>query len=164
VWLDVEEFEVATARATAAARKSAEPQGSEVRAQDDLEIAVELHQGEYLSDWLYEDWAHDERERLEARYMEAATLFAQSLVARNELSEAIRLCELVLARDPAWEDAYCVLMRAYALGGQRRLALSTYERCVRNLREYLDVGPLPGTTRIYEQVKMSSEYQVPTVE
>jgi hypothetical protein len=33
------------------------------------------------------------------------------------------------------------------------MAISTYERCVRNLREYLDVDPLPGTVRIYEEVK-----------
>jgi DNA-binding SARP family transcriptional activator len=114
---------------------------------------VELHQGEYLSDWLYEDWASAERERLEARYMEAATRLADVLVGRNELSEAIRLSESVLARDPGWEEAYCVLMRAYALQGQRRMALATYERCVRNLRECLDVEPLPSTVRIYEEVK-----------
>jgi len=43
--------------------------------------------------------------------------------------------------------------RAYARQGQRRLALSTYERCVRNLREYLDVEPQPATIRIYEEAK-----------
>ena len=85
--------------------------------------------------------------------MEAATRLAGALVGRNELSEAIRLCESILVRDRGWEDAYCVLMRAYALQGQRRMALATYERCVRNLREYLDIEPLPSTVRIYEEVK-----------
>jgi DNA-binding SARP family transcriptional activator len=118
-----------------------------------LTSAVQRHQGEYLSDWLYEDWARNERERLESRYMDAATRLASVLVSRNESSEAIRLCESVLTRDPGWEDAYCVLMRAYAMQGQRRMALSTYERCVRNLRECLDMEPLPSTVRIYEEVK-----------
>jgi len=139
VRLDVEEFEARLAAARAC---------GQIAGQEDLAAAVELHQGEYLSDWVYVDWARDERERLEARYMEAATLLAESLVAQNEVVEAIRLCELVLARDPAWEDAYCVLMRAYMLQGHRSLAVATYERCVRNLREYLDAEPLPSTKRV----------------
>ena len=63
------------------------------------------------------------------------------------------LCEAVLTRDPGWEDAYGVLMRAYARQGNRRLALATFERCVRNPREYLDVEPLARTTLIYEELK-----------
>ncbi len=169
VWLDVEEFEARLDSARAlrvrnteyGIRDEANSDGAD-RAwayYEELERAVELHQGAYLSDWLYEDWARDERERLEARYMEAATLLAEALLGRNELTEAIRLCESVLVRDPGWEDAYCVLMRAYARQGQRRMALATYERCVRNLREYLDIEPLPSTTRIYEDVK-NDEWRV----
>lgn len=160
VSLDVAEFEaqLAVARAPSATIKSTQRGLSrDEEALDSryaaLTRAVELHQGEYLGDWLYEDWARDERTRLEACYMEAATMLAQTLVERNELSEAVRLCESVLMRDPGWEDAYCVLMSAYSKQGQRSMALATYERCVRNLREYLDVEPLPTTTRIYEGIK-----------
>jgi DNA-binding SARP family transcriptional activator len=168
VWLDVEEFEsrLGAARALRAGNAaspvapgrgggdaSAGQEQALAGVQAELEIAVELHQGEFLGDWLYEDWTRDERERLESLYLEAATQLAEVLVGRNELFEAIRLCDLVLAHDPSWEDAYCVLMRAYALQGHRRMALATYERCVRNLRELLDVEPLPSTVRIYEEVK-----------
>lgn len=152
VWLDVDEFETRLAAARASHNRDdarTEEQGDGTL-EDDLSIAVELHQGEYLSDWLYEDWARDERERLEARYLEAATLLAETLLDRNEPSEAIRLCESVLARDRAWEDAYCVLMRAYSMQGQRRMVQATYERCVRNLREFMDLDPLPSTVRLYE--------------
>jgi ATP/maltotriose-dependent transcriptional regulator MalT/two-component SAPR family response regulator len=150
VELDVDTFEALLAEA----RERREVIGEEESA---IARAVEVYGGEYLSEWLYEDWTRDERERLGIRYMEAATLLAESLAGKNRLPEAIRLCELVLARDPGWEDAYCVLMRAYAQQGQRRLALATYERCVRNLREYLDVEPLPTTVRIYEEVKAWDE-------
>jgi DNA-binding SARP family transcriptional activator len=155
VWLDVAVFESLLATARAASTESGTTGEDSVLDARYLALtrAVELHQGEYLSDWLYEDWARDERERLESRYMEAATKLAEALVVRNELAEAIRLCESVLARDPGWEDAYCVLMRSYALQGQRSMALATYERCVRNLRECLDVEPLPTTVRIYEDMK-----------
>jgi LuxR family transcriptional regulator, maltose regulon positive regulatory protein len=159
-WLDVEAFEAQMAAARALRTRSAKPGrdsaqsgGNPAAMQDALANVVSLHQGEYLSDWLYEDWARDERERLEALYMEAAVLLAETLVERGDLPEAIRLCDLVLARDPGWEDAYCVLMRAYAMQGQRRMALATYDRCVRNLRQWLDVDPLPSTVRIYEELK-----------
>jgi DNA-binding SARP family transcriptional activator len=122
-------------------------------AQADLIAAVGLYQGDYLGDSLYEDWAREERERLVTRYLEGATTLADLFTRRNQLTEAIRLCEAILARDPCWEEAYVLLMRAYARQGNRRLALASYERCVRNLREHLDVAPLPQTTQVYEEVK-----------
>jgi DNA-binding SARP family transcriptional activator len=181
VWLDVEEFEdtvtalEADVRREFAARRA--PRSSRVRGPEGtplidgrverstdhsfslegtyeaLTAAVELYQGEYLSDWLYEDWARDERQRLAGRYLQVATLLAEALVVRDELSKAVRLCETILARDPGWEDAYRVLIRAHMQQGNRRLALAAYERCVRNLREYLDVEPLPSTVALYEEVK-----------
>ena len=69
------------------------------------------------------------------------------------MPDAIRLCELILARDACWEPAYVILMRAYAAQGNRRQVLATYERCARNLRDQLGLEPMPETTRLYEQIK-----------
>jgi DNA-binding SARP family transcriptional activator len=44
-------------------------------------------------------------------------------------------------------------MRAYASQGNRRQALATYDRCVRNLRTHLDIAPLLATTQIYEDIR-----------
>ena len=60
---------------------------------------------------------------------------------------------MILVRDPCWEQAYGILMRAYAHLGNRRRALATYERCMRNLRLHLDVLPSLDTTRIYEDIR-----------
>jgi DNA-binding SARP family transcriptional activator len=157
IWLDVAEFEarLSAARLALRRRAHADPEpGAGVAPgdsyYDELTRAVELYHGEYLSDWLYEDWSRDERERIQNLYKEAATLLARGMVERSELYEAIRLCDAVLALDPAWEDSYGVLMRAYAGQGNRRMVQATYERCVRNLREYLDMEPLPATTQIYK--------------
>jgi LuxR family maltose regulon positive regulatory protein len=109
-----------------------------------------------LGDYLYEDWTREERERLSNCYLEAATLLAELLFKSGQLNESIRFCEGILARDPCWEDAYQLLMRAYARQGNRRQALATYDRCVRNLHTHLDVAPLPQTTKVYEELRVMS--------
>ena len=72
---------------------------------------------------------------------------------RGQFADAIELCERILARDPCWEDAYQLLIRAHAQQGHRRQAIAAYERCVRTLRAQLDMAPLPETTQAYEQVR-----------
>jgi DNA-binding SARP family transcriptional activator len=159
VWLDVAEFEAHIARgeasraAYAGVDASRAPAHALDLAREELAAAVGLYRDDYLSDYLYEDWAREERERLLACYLEAATNLAELLAAQNQLAESIQLCEMILARDPCWEQAYGILMRAYARRGNRRQALATYERCVRNLRTQLEVAPLPETTQIYEEIR-----------
>ncbi len=65
----------------------------------------------------------------------------------------LRVAYSISIPHPCWEDAYDLLMRAYAAGGNRRQALLTYERCVRNLRTQLDIAPLPQTQEVYEALK-----------
>jgi LuxR family transcriptional regulator, maltose regulon positive regulatory protein len=154
IWLDVAEFESHVARGRsflAANDDSATPTASQARAE--FAAAVGLYRDDYLSDYLYEDWAREERDQLLGRYLEAATSLAELLAKQNQLPETIRLCEMILARDPCWEQAYGILMRAYAGHGNRRRALATYERCIRNLRTQLDVPPSADTARIYEEIR-----------
>jgi DNA-binding SARP family transcriptional activator len=148
VWLDVAAFEaqIDCARALIAAGDTSDA------ALDQLAQALVLYGGDYLGDYLYADWARAERERLSARHLDAATELAELRLARDQPADAIELCEHILARDPCWEEAYQLLMRAHAQLGHRRQALATYERCVRTLRAQLDMAPLIETTRAYEQV------------
>ncbi len=151
LWLDVEEFERRCDTARTLIGRGAPD--SLAAARDTLLDAVGLCQGDYLSEYLYEEWAREERERLATAYLEAATTLADLLLRSSQIHEAIRLCESILARDPSWEQAYVTLIDAYAQQGNRRLALATYDRCVRNLRSLLDVAPLPQTTKIYQTVR-----------
>jgi DNA-binding SARP family transcriptional activator len=149
VWLDVAAFEdqIDSARALIAAGDTSDT------ALDQLARALALYQGDYLGDYLYADWARAERERLTGRHLEAATQLAELRIARGQPADAIGLCESILARDPCWEDAYRLLIRAHAHQGHRRQAIATYERCVRTLRAQLDMAPLLETTQAYEQVR-----------
>lgn len=154
IWLDVAEFE--TLLDHARTRLASGTAADAAAAQQALTRAVWLYQGDYLSEYLYEDWAREERARLATRYLEAATTLAKQHSQQNQAAETIWLCGLILARDACWEEAYQLLMQAYAYQGNRSQVVATYDRCVRNLRTQLDLAPLPRTTEIVEAVKASA--------
>jgi ATP/maltotriose-dependent transcriptional regulator MalT len=153
VWIDVAAFE---AHLLAATTRLAHGGEHEIAlAQSELETAVALFQGDYLTDNLYEEWTRDERERLKARFVEGATQLAELYADQKRFVDAIRLCDLVLSHDRCWEDAYVLLMQLYARQGNRRQAIAAYERCVRHLNEQLGVEPLAATRKIYEAIRLS---------
>ncbi len=145
-WIDVDEFELRTARA---------PEDDLDLAVRNGKVAVELYRGDYLAEALYDSWTLEERERLLARFLSAASSLANRLIEVGDPGGAIQLCDEVLRRDPAYEDAYRVLMRAYARAGNRAQALRAYRRCVQSLHSRLDVEPLPATTHLYERIKLN---------
>jgi ATP/maltotriose-dependent transcriptional regulator MalT/two-component SAPR family response regulator len=141
LWLDVEEFR----RAVKEARGDPDP----------LEKALALYTGNYLPDMLYETWAAEESERLAALFLENADALAEALVQRKRFNEAIDLCQRILAQDNCWERAYRHLMLAYAGLNDQGQVGRTYRRCVRTLREELEVSPAAETQRLYEQLTSS---------
>ena len=54
-----------------------------------------------------------------------------------------------VALEPYREQAYLKLIKAQAAGGNRAVALHTYERCRRLLAEELGVTPSPQTEAVY---------------
>ena len=141
LWLDAEEFS-----------KTAK------EAKEDptlLQKVVELYQGEYLPDTLYETWAAEESERLSTLFLECADRLAEILVGKKRFSEVIELCQRILGQDNCWERAYRHLMSAYDGLGDRGQVGRTYQRCVQTLRQELDVGPAPDTQKLYEQLVTS---------
>jgi DNA-binding SARP family transcriptional activator len=75
---------------------------------------------------------------------------AQGLVSAEAWEEAITVCQGILSRDDCWEQAYRLMMTAYARQGHRSQALRTYHRCVERLQSQLGVSPLPATTAAYQ--------------
>jgi DNA-binding SARP family transcriptional activator len=154
-WLDVAEFEGCLDAAWTQIAAGDESGA----AQEQLERALALYSGDYLGDYPYDDWARAERQRLADRYLEAATQLATLQIEHHRPANAIRLCESILARDPCWEDAYQLLMRAHMLQGNRRQVRAAYERCVRNLHAHLNIAPLAQTTKLYEELLASGMLQ-----
>lgn len=145
-WLDVEEFESLISKGNFVVSKNPE------EAIDLYTRALELYEGDYLQEYLYEDWCVSERERLLALYLRTASRLSQLLAKRGDYEECINLCERILARDPCWEEAYRIMMFCYAKQGRRSAAIRTYERCVERLMTDLKVPPMPQTERLYKKI------------
>lgn len=118
-----------------------------------LEQAVTLYRGEYLPDSMYEAWAAEERERMATLFLEAADKLCEMYLQHKRFTEAIDLCQRVLAQDNCWERAYRHLMLAYDSMGDRGQVGRTYQRCVQVLRDELDVSPSAETRALYERLK-----------
>lgn len=114
--------------------------------------ALDLYQGEYLQDELYEDWPSEERERLLAFFLRTAEKLAALRVEQGRYDEAISLCRRILARDNCWERAYRLMMAAYAHQGNRPRALRVYQTCAETLRSELDTEPGLATRHLYEGI------------
>jgi len=122
-----------------------------------LQTALDLYQGDYLPDALYEDWASDERERLLALYLHAADKLAGALIEHGQYDEGLKVCQAILARDTCWENAYRLMMLAHIRQGNRSQALRTFQRCESTLRKENSLSPSPTTVALYEQIVQAGE-------
>ncbi len=149
LWLDAAEFERLLAQADRLFKQ--EP----AAAIPHYKRGLSLYQGDYLQAYPYYDWASAEQERLRALYLRAAARLAQALVAQSVWEEAVPVCQAILARDDCAEEAYRLLMLAYAGQGNRAQAMQTYERCQDTLRHKWGVEPMPETTQTYETIRQT---------
>jgi ATP/maltotriose-dependent transcriptional regulator MalT len=140
IWLDAELF-------IQAARRAASNPDLGL-----LQRAVSLYPGEYLPETLYETWAAEERERLATQFLECADKLAELYLEQRSYTEAIELCQRILAQDNCWERAYRHQMLAYDYLSDRGQVGRTYQRCVQTLRVELDVSPAPETEALYQSL------------
>ncbi len=117
-----------------------------------LEKAMNLYRGDYLPDSLYETWSAEEREQLSAMFLEAADRLCEMFIQSQKYTEAIELCQRVLAKDNCWERAYRHLMTAYNYLGDRGQLARTYQRCLQTLKDELDVSPSQETQELYKKL------------
>jgi LuxR family maltose regulon positive regulatory protein len=146
IWLDTELFESLIEEGDRA------PSGSEARVEA-FQAALELYEGDYLQEALYEDWASAERERLSTLYLRTAEKLAAIRVRQGRYDQAIDLCRDILSMDDCWERAYRLMMIAYARQGNRPRALRVYRRCRETLQQALGADPGAITERLHEQIR-----------
>ncbi len=113
--------------------------------------AIELYQGIYLPNRVYQDWSCEQRERIQMLVLGTIILLSERLVNENPL-ESIRLTEQALIIDSAWEDAYKIQMQAYLKKGNRPMAIKAYQRCVEVLDKEFGLEPLPDTKKLYQSI------------
>lgn len=101
----------------------------------------------------FDIWLAAERERLTDR----ARVLAEHLLRETSDPEAIiAAAQQLLAIDRAHEGAWRALMRAYAGGGERGMAIQAYERCRAALADQLDANPSEETQRLAAEIRAAA--------
>jgi ATP/maltotriose-dependent transcriptional regulator MalT/two-component SAPR family response regulator len=117
---------------------------------DDLQKAVDLFQGPYLTD-VTDDWAVPERERLNRAYADALEELAYRYLNANQLDRCLSVCERALQRDRFHEAIYQIEMRAYAALGDRPAVAREYQACKSAMQD-LGIPPSRETERIFREL------------
>lgn len=111
--------------------------------------ALALYHNDYLPDAIYEDWSSEKREQLLALFLRTAERVARIQANRGDWEAVIPTCEMILARDDCWEEAYRLMMTAYSKLGNRPQVLRTFRQCTEKLDSSLGIAPSPETTELF---------------
>ncbi len=128
-------------RALLQAVNAAERQGDLAAALAGAERALQVADGVYLADELYEEWAQSERSRLAELVLDLRVRAAEWCLGNADTSAAIFHATAALREDPWRERAWSALMRAHADAGDRGAALRAFERCRQVFEEELGLSP-----------------------
>jgi LuxR family maltose regulon positive regulatory protein len=121
------------------------------------ETALALYRGEFLGDNRYAEWAEAERLERRREFIVASERLTSLLIRAGEYERAVRWAETMLQHDPLWEPAYTLLMEAFWRQGNRALAVRTFNRCRKRLKDALGVSPSSRTMGLLEQISRRGE-------
>jgi DNA-binding SARP family transcriptional activator len=126
-----------------------EGEGSQGRSTQDLLEAVSAYGGELLPGF-YDDWVILERERYRALFEKKVQLLLDRMIDEECWGDVLEWGERWIALGYAPEPAYRSLMFAHCGLGDTAGMASTYQRCVKALREELGVEPSDETKAAYQ--------------
>jgi ATP/maltotriose-dependent transcriptional regulator MalT/DNA-binding SARP family transcriptional activator len=145
-WYDVAAFEELAAR-------SRKP---EARQAEQLEQAIAIYRGPYLTD-VYSDWAAGRREELNRLYVEALAALARLKVEQGEHGPGVGLYRKALTEEPYREDLHRELMMALFEAGRQAEAISHHLALVELLRSELNTLPTEETERLFRSIQAGSQ-------
>src|SRR5262249_24260639 len=108
-----------------------------------------LLDGHGVRDGAFEDWLLIERTRLHDLAVDVFDRFAVTQSGDAAIVTAQRLLQL----DPAREETHRLLMRLYAVAGQRARALRQYDHCRDVLQRDLQARPDAETEALHRQIQ-----------
>lgn len=140
LWIDVDAFEDAAAAAMASHDIAL------------YQAAIDLYTGDLLPDDRYEDWCISRREALRETYLTLLLAIAKLHEQHQSYQLSIESLQRALATDQTREEAHALLMRIYALAGQRTQALHQYTQLKEMLRREFDAEPDQESQRLHEDI------------
>jgi DNA-binding SARP family transcriptional activator len=117
--------------------------------------AVDLYQGDFLTDDEYAEWADPKREELRQKYLGLLFKMARIYEDRGTPRKAISMYQKAVKFDPFSEEAYRRLMVLYDGLGKRNEAIKIYRVGEKTLREGLDTEPEALTVSLYKKIESS---------
>jgi tetratricopeptide (TPR) repeat protein len=138
--------------------------------QANLTETVALYQRPLLQGWpsigisSYEAWLELERENLHKAWREAVLKHATHLRQQAHFNEAKDLLKRLFDDDPLSEEVLQQYLETFYLLGKRDEALEVYEHFAGQLKEELDLEPLPETRRLIEQIREAKPLELTPVQ
>ena len=136
-WLDTAELEKLSKDASA----------------DELIAVLSSYQAELLPGF-YDEWVVLQREHLSSVFENNMARLLELLQHQNRWLDVLDWAERWIKLGQKPEPAYQALMSAHAAKGDMSKVATTYERCVRSLKEF-GVEPSEQTRALYERLKAS---------
>lgn len=140
---DVQRFQDLVGGSTTGAREEAK----------NLREAMALYRGPLASE-LESEWINELRGDLDRLYVGAAGRLIDHLLANQEFSAAIRVSQVLLARDPYDEGACRTLLQAALHSGDIRAGLQAYQRFADLLLAELGERPDDDLARLADDLRM----------
>jgi TolB-like protein/DNA-binding SARP family transcriptional activator len=124
----------------------------------DLEAAIALHRGEFLSGAIVRDpsgesWLTDQRNRLHDLLTGALRQLLQHQLRADDLTAAVETARRLATEDPLREDIHRLFACLLALTGRRAEALQHLETTEKTFRTELGIGLEPRTTTLMDDVR-----------
>jgi predicted ATPase/DNA-binding SARP family transcriptional activator len=118
-----------------------------------IDDVLALYRGDFLGSESCSAWHYEWRDRALARYIELLSIRADRAFRRSDHAEALRLYQILVAREELREDLQRRLMQCLARMGERTRALRHGDRLVALLQEELGADPDPETLELCERLR-----------
>lgn len=119
---------------------------------DRYQQACKLYTGPFLVEDLYAEWSFMAREEAVRTYLRMCEWLASYSLAHNDYETTLTRAADILKVDRCNEEAYRLVMRAFAALGRRGEAVRRYQQCQRTLAEDLGVEPMPETQQVLQMI------------
>lgn len=117
-----------------------------------LQKAVTQYTGDLYEENMQADWIEHERTRLKTLYIKAMQQIATFSYEEQQYEECLQACETILQKDPAWEEAYRLMMWCHFYLENKVELQKTYDRCERIMAQEYDIEPMHTTTELFEKL------------
>jgi len=155
-WVDIWAVERAMGHISPWLEYGLKNEGKVTNISSNIEKALGLYKGHFLSHDGNESWSITLRERLRSKFIRNLKNYCAYLESQNEDKKALKWYQKALELENLAEELYQGLIMCYHRLGQKADAISTYNRCREVLSDVLGVEPSQATEAIREKVLKGS--------